>query len=422
MKTNRLLLELLALITILPVLRANLHTAIPLFVFIIWFINSTNLTSASYVIKDPWGVSKWWLILIAYELFLSVIGFSETSPNNYLVRIPVYSIPMIMTFVLRKYSYKDQMHLFIFITAILLFTIVQNSYLHFRDPSFFNGFSLKEDKFKWTNWGTSGFVGCVLFMVPSCYLMWKTKTSRQIRWMTFLGFVLPFIYIAFINERATALILLLYYIVALIYVKHVKIENGVVFGILTAIVMVVGFTFVTPFLNWFSQVVDSEKLRLSLESVTVSIENSNIEEYEGSSLFGRYYLMQVSLGTWTRSIFTFLFGIGEDSLPAGSMGFISDLAELGIGQHSQIIDFLAMYGIVGTFMLLKAFHSTFSCLRSFAIDKAMVRELNVVFIGYILMSLLNNTLFTNELLVMFVLFAVAVNLYTKRTLGREPNI
>lgn len=422
MKTNRLLLEFLALISILPILRANLHTLVCVFVFFVWFIYSVSQTSLKFVIKDPWGVSTWWIILIIYEFFLSVIGFSSTEPNNFLTRIPVYFIPVVMTFVLRKYSYNDQKHLFIFIIIIIVSTILQNSFLHLRNPSFFNGFSLKEDIYRLTNWGTSGFVGCALFMVPSCFLIYQKKNSGFIRWIALLGLVLPFFYITIINTRNTAFILLLFYIVALVYVRRVKINDRVLFVILTTIVFVVGMALVLPLVNWLASILGSEKLVNGLNSISLSLQNSQIEEYEGSSLYGRFFLMQVSLGTWTQSFFTFLFGIGEDALDANSLGFISDLEALGIGQHSQIIDFLAMYGIVGTSMLLKAFHATFSCIRTFAVNKSMLRELNVVFIGYLLMSVLNNTLYTNELLVMFVLFAISVNIYSQKTVESNSRI
>lgn len=415
MKTNRLLLELMALVSILPILRENLHTVFFLVLFVLWFLNSVYQSSFSYVIKDPWGVSKWWLILIFYELFLSIIGFSSTIPNNFIMRIPVYSIPMIMTFVLRKYSYKDQRHLFVFIVSIIVVTILQNTFLYLRNPSLYGEFMRADSTYKLSNFGTSSFVGCVLFMVPSCFLLNQKKMPGIPRLLVLLGLILPFIYITFINERATSFVLLLYFIVALLYVRKVHINNTALYVVLTIFVFAIGLMLVVPLLDWLASVLNSEKLVVRINSISQSIQNSEIDEQSEGSLYARFFLMQVSLKTWMQSVFTFLFGIGEDALPLGSLGFVSDLEVLGIGQHSQIIDFLAMYGIVGTALLLKAFHSTFSCIRSFAVDKTMTREMNIVFLGYVLMNILNNTIYADELFVMFILFGISVNLFSQKS-------
>ena len=192
MKANRLLIELMALISVMPVIRANIHPAILLFVFVLWFINAVKLTSINHLLSDTWGVAKWWGILIVYELVLSLIGFSSVAPNTILTRIPVYFIPVIMTFVLRNYSVKEQKSLFVFIAGIIVFTILQNIIIYLRDPTFFETFSLKEDMFRWTNWGTSGFVACALFLVPCCFLIWQKRQSGLIKYIAVLGLFLPF--------------------------------------------------------------------------------------------------------------------------------------------------------------------------------------------------------------------------------------
>ena len=412
MKTNRLLVELMALISIMPVFRANLHAIVLLIVFILWLINSIQRSSIGFIFNDKWGVAKWWAILITYELALSLIGFSTIAPNTIITRIPVYLVPVIMTFVIRKYSYRDQKRLFIFITGIIVFTIIQNIIIYLQNPSLFSNFRLKEEIYRWTNWGTSGFVATTLFLVPCCFFVLHNKTKGVIHNLAYLGFILPFVYISLINTRATSFVLLLFFIVALLYVKNVRINNKISYTLITIVIAIVGFALVVPLLDWLSSVLRVERLAIRLDSIVTSLQNLEIDEYSEGSLFDRYYLALVSIRTWTSSFGSFFFGIGEDLLGQGSTGTVLELEELGIGQHSQIIDFLAMYGVVGTTMLIKAFHSTFSCIKSVGEETLICkREISVFFIGYILMNLLNNTLYADELFVVFVLFVLSIRIY-----------
>lgn len=413
MKTNRILIETMALISILPILKANIHSAVLLFLFILWIYNSAKLTGFRYIFSDPWGIARWWGILISYEIILSLAGFSSTMPTVFMTRIPIYFISVMMAFVLRMYSDKEQKHIFVFIASIILFTIVQNTIIYIPNPSFFDGFSYTKSEFRWTNWGTTSFINCALFLVPSCFFIYQIKNlTKNIRLLAFWGLILPFFYIVIINERATSFIVLLFLIASFLYIKNVRINNRTVYTIVTMCIIVIIVLSIVPIINLFSSVLHSEELIVRLDSISSSIQNSELDESSESSLFGRFLLAQLSFNTWTKSFSTFLFGIGEDALAADSLQSFADLFDLGIGQHSMIIDFLAMYGILGSMILYKALHATFSCIRSFSNSHIMNRELNAVFISYILMNILNNTFLADDLFVMFLLFGVSVRIYS----------
>lgn len=413
MNSNRFILELLILISITPIFVENLHPAVPLVVFVLWLFVSSQQKGFSFVLNDPWGVSKWWFILLGWQLALSVIGYSTTSPNNYITRLPLYGIPIAATYIIRTYSHKEQRKLFSFIVIVMLLNVFQNYMLALRDPGFFDTFQHGAEGMEMTNGGTTGFVQACLFAIPCCFMVWSRRLRIPQQKLALWGMVAFIIYIMFVNTRATSFLILLFFVFALLYMRYIgsKIKNKMV-GYALVVFLIVGAIAVSiPMLDWIATNTSSEGLSVRLNTVTESMATGEIDENSEGSLGSRYLLGLTSFETWTKSIKNFIFGIGDD---VAADGHLMDLISVGIGRHSQILDFLAMFGIVGAFFLYKAWKSIFRCIKSQSSDKSTTLLIDIVIMGYIIMNVLNNTLVAGQNIIMFLLLPLSVMMISNR--------
>ncbi len=407
MKGNRFILELLILISITPIFVENLHPAIPFALFLIWLIASSLKKGVLFVLNDPWGVSKWWLILLGWQLALSVIGYSTTTPNNYITRLPIYGIPIIATYVIRVYKQKEKCKVFSFIIMTLLLNVCQNYILALQNPGFFDQFKRGEDVFKMTNGGSTGFVQACLFAIPCCFIVWSSRLKIPRLRLALLGMLGSIIYIVFVNTRAISFLILVFFVFALLYMRYIglKIKNKIV-GYAIIVFLIIGAISISiPVLDWIATKTSSEALSVRLNTVAESMATGEIDENSEGSLGSRYQLGLASFMTWTRTLKNFLFGIGDDIAPDGNT---LSLIKVGIGRHSQILDFLAMFGIVGAFFLYKAWTSIFKCIKNLTSDKSTSLLLDISIFGYIIMNVLNNTLIASQNSIMFLLLPLSV--------------
>ena len=83
----------------------------------------------------------------------------------------------------------------------------------------------------------------------------------------------------------------------------------------------------------------------------------NQENGDSSSFTSRYELWGVSVHSWLNSITSFFLGIGDHPKVNGS----TELS--GIGRHSDVLDTLARYGIIGFFFIYMMFAKLFKYLK-----------------------------------------------------------
>ncbi len=397
----------MAVISITPIFLGLLHPAVLLFIFVFWFFSAVHMTNPSFVLKDPWSISFWWLVLIIGEILLSVMGYSSRTPANFYVRIPYYCIGIITAFVIRRYDNKQQKKLFLFISAILILNLLHNSFLYVLNPSVFDAADSIDGEKSISNMGTTSFVQACLYYVPCCILILTKKTPLKLRRVCLFGGILAILYMSVINSRATAFLLLIIGIIAYIYTKLIasRIRSKGQRFIVTFVIIGIFLVFLVPFLEWLASLLSAENLVVRIDSIAESVQKQEISETSESSLFERFTLAMVSINTWLSSPVNFFFGIGEDFTETATL---LDLQALGIGQHSQILDFLAMYGLFGTIILFMALRSIARCINDLTTDKDSRLFIEITYVIYILSAVLNNTLFSNTNFIAFFLFPLAV--------------
>lgn len=402
----------MAIITITPYLSRVIPSYAILLLFTLWAFDTASHCRRRFLVKDGYGQAKWLIILLVWQLFLSVIGYSSLKYTNIINRVPVYCIPIICSYCVNYYSYREIKILFTLLLIITVVNLLDNIRLEIVSPGFFTSFRRSDVFFAATNGGTSSFVNAILSVIPVMYILFSNSSPKPKRNIYLVIIIISTYYIVFINPRATTLFILIFYILMLSFERNsYKFGNNrnlrfFLFVLLFIIIVII----IVPALEFLAGILP-DRLSVRIMDVVNSITSRQIDDTGTSSLYSRWLLSQASLRTWLSSPLHFLLGIGEDVAQSGS---IDDLLQLGIGQHSEIFDFLAKYGAVGAFLLYKAMSSIFKFIFSLSNDLLIKSEVRVVLMGYVLMSALNNSLIACYMMIIFVMLPLAVVIVTRK--------
>lgn len=392
---NMLLTIVFFLITVTPYLARSANQFVMFPLILLWIISALFIDSKAYKSKVFYS----WMLLWLYQILYRLIGFSQLPINNFVVRLYIFATPFLCYFILKEYNYKELKklsHLLLFIVAA---NIVSNVLLGEQDTDVFNSTNSFDSPSN--NAGGTMFVAACLFAAGSFFLLVKNYRPFIIKVLGILLLSLSIYYIAILNSRATAFFLFILLILGLIisdrFNKNLSFKQGSLM-LAISVVLLVLVPIVLPSLSGSSLI--SDRISIRIDDV-VSALNGNLSP-GGTGSFGvRIYLAQVSLNTFTQSIFTFIFGIGENFHNADNL---FDLVRGGVGQHSEFIDVLARYGALGGFLTYYSVYQLFDSIKTQLLNTNMVGGFKVLFLVFILYSILNNSFQPEIFMVAFLLF------------------
>ncbi len=136
-----------------------------------------------------------------------------------------------------------------------------------------------------------------------------------------------------------------------------------------------------------SDLLEGERIQLKINNILNWLQTSNIEE-AGGSLTSRFDLAMLSLQTFTSSPRNFLFGVGDQ-------GMDITVLDLLVGNHSQILDTFARYGIFGgvcLLWLLTRIAKALCFILGLPHGHPLRKALSVLYAFFLLRTLLGNTL------------------------------
>ncbi len=151
-------------------------------------------------------------------------------------------------------------------------------------------------------------------------------------------------------------------------------------------------------------IIDSDRITSRLEIFT-----SSGDVGESSTLMSREHLWLVSINSWLQDPLTFLFGIGDhDWVQLGSE------EKSGIGNHSDILDVLARYGILGASVFYSSIIVYYKYLKR--IYGGLYKWEIVSFMITILMMGLTKRFISGEVaIIYFILFPLSLKYLSKET-------
>ncbi len=407
MKVNIFLLSLVVFVGFTPVADVILSPIIVFGIYVMWFAHTLTFVNLSWLFKNDYKMSLWWLCFWVYQLFLSYVNFSTISPNNILARLTIYGLPLVASVCYCYYNESEKRSFCKIILTIIVLNLMHNIYIVLTNPDIFESISLAKITMGTrlvTNAGGTSFVNSIFFLFPLCLIFRKYIKSPQIKFGLLLLAILSAYYFLVLNPRGTVVILFVLTCTLFVIVKW---NQGNVFKTVVGIVfwlIIILFLF-EPVLSILENIFSySEVISTRLNDVTGVLSGQDIND-EGS-LYARFMLGMVSLNTWVGGVVNFLFGIGDHA----SDGDAYSLINSGVGKHSQILDTLARFGCVGLLFMINIFKSTYRFLFSNINDMLAKSNLSVVFAFYIIMGVLNNIFYCDNLIVVVLFMSLMTSI------------
>ncbi|MCK9627019.1 MAG: O-antigen ligase family protein [Bacteroidales bacterium] len=400
---NVLIIAMLAVIFDIMIVPNVLPNYVPILLFSIWFL-SAYFIGGSHHIKVTVNESIWWIVIILWEIMLELFGFSSIGINNILIRIPIYCLPIIMSFVIRNYYYREKILLFTFLFLVILFNIVKNDITGYYNPWMFESLR-SSDGFSASS---STFTAVTLFFFPVCFLLLKNNKPKYLKFVSVFSICAASYYFFVLNSRGISFFLFLLIILGFIFSPKRSYNNINPLYLLLAVLSlsILFYLFFDPFMNILRVVfAGNERLLEKFNNITDFSQTRNMQDT--GSLGARIELSLISLQTWLGGFSNFFFGIGEHAINDASM---QGLTNAGVGQHSQFFDHLARYGLLGGLILYKAVKNTLRFVLKRAHNTKMYNRIFVVLLAFILYSFLNNSLIGNILFVVFLVFPLIVDI------------
>lgn len=356
------------------------------------------------------NVSVWWIVYILLYVIMVIIGFSSTNLNFVISNLPKYLIPAIGYFVIKNYNRKEKKIILVSFLLVFFVNLGTNIFLGFQYPDIFEELASTEESI---NFSVSMNIANTFF-VEICYLLigalaMTILVLKEKGWFFFsLLFIVPVAYyMLFQNTRGTAILLLMVELVGLFlaYFEPPQQTNRRAYYIFsTVLIILLLFIVFIPLMGWVMEHLQSERLAERLNDlVDFKQSGGNLNDVKEGSFTARIMLAQTSLNTFLSSPISILIGIGDHT-----QAFGGDLVKSGIGNHSEFVDVLARFGLVGAFIFWNIMRRYYQMMKRLSCRREVLKYVNVLFWIIIISGILNLLFVPTMLLFMYIVLPLIV--------------
>lgn len=419
---NMIMTIIYCVVFLTPILARNISMFTKLGLMVVWFFSAIICGINSKIYRD--NNVLWWLVYVVLMFISTIIGHSAISINFHISRLPIYIIPFIGIFVLNKYNNKEISILVRTVFLIIFVNLLNNIHLGIVNPElFYEDMALtgtREIVEKTTNAANTDMVAILTMLVPLCYIINKYSKFKNTKFFSLLMIISGIYYVVFINSRATALIVLLLTVAGFFLVETeprnpLKCRKHYIWWSIASVVII--FVVAIPLMTLFIENL-SDRNAERIDDLLAVVQGEDITILNGS-LSQRFLLDMSSLNTFTSSIPNFLIGVGDDG---GDIDLYS-IIKSGVGQHSEILDILARFGIVGGFIMFQILKNLFKNIskRNLLHGKAD-HFLTVIFCAFVFYNLVNRSMtIPMFLIVLYLLTPGAIQLLSYKQINNKYN-
>lgn len=335
----------------------------------------------------------WWCFWI---IFLKIIGFSTASLGNYIGQIIFFGMFTIMSFVDTYFDRVRKDKLFKFITTIIVVNLIHNIILNTQNEYLSTIiFTSEGAELLNTNLGATTFSAMILIFCGIMFALFFQQKNNFNKFVLVIIVLLCGDLIINKQSRATGTILLVVMMLFIFFEQKLNLNEGyrrVLFYLFLLIVMSV---VLIPVLEFISSHISNDRINERLMSLITFLKNEGTVSISGQDSFAtRLFLIKSSLTTFVSSFKNIILGEGYNIATYSTMNDM--ISHTGIGYHSELIDILGVYGLIGgitIFMILKEY---FKVLKYKFKKSNIDNEINVVYFTFIVFSF-SNVSFTAEL-------------------------
>lgn len=402
---NYLLTVVFSIVQLTPYLSRNLRAYYCFGIFCAWILSVFLLANRF----SDFLSNKLFLlgcVLFFYQLVYSIIGLSTIKLQTVVIRLSIFLIPYGFYVINSRYSIRFLFFLFASIITILLINLVSNLMLFSQYSADYlsavGDFDLGGTA-NLTNAGDTSFVFDISLVLICFFMIFLNIKKIKTRVISICIVATCFYYLVFLNQRATTIILLLFTAFAL-FLCSFGIKKGTINSKRVIIVLLLAIIFIAEIKNlliWIGNNIQGKWINEKINDLIRLFEGNGSVVSDYGSLAVRIEFALLSLKTFSKSIVTVLFGIGEQYVPSGTYYY---LMQSGVGGHSEFVDLLAEYGLLGAVIM---FYSIKEVIKH-QFYKLKTNELKIQFViitTYILAyGFLNNFIYgSSMILISFIL-------------------
>ena len=273
--------------------------------------------------------------------------------------------------------------------------IVWNIYICYSHPEVNESFHLFDEEFiKSLNIGLSDFYVMSLIFFNICFFVYLNCKKKDIKYAMLGISVMTSVYIVGFCFKASVVVLFLFSVGLLFFTKRAKTTGQTVLllGIASIITVLLVSAYADSIVKFIIEFSPSERLSKRLVML-VDADNSYASD---NSFNSRVELWYSSVFTWLDNAGTFFFGVGDHW---------GDLSS-GVGQHSDLLDHLAKYGLFGSMLLFATIIKAIKFIISI-FDKKYHLQLLMIFLIYIVCGITKRIFFPNVGLMIYILLPLS---------------
>ena len=356
---------------------------IPLGLTFLWLALSLMIGKIKGLLFNK--VSVWWMAYLFLCIMMVILGLSSTNLNFVISRMPIYVIPAMGFFVLQHYNRKEKAIALTAFAIVYSANLIYNIFLGFQLPYIFEEQESTEASIEFSilmNIATTGFIVVGYWLIGALIMTTLVVKGKVWKLICLLSIIPIAYYMLFQNTRGTAILLLMVELIGLFlaYFEPARQNNRRPYYLFSvAILMLMVLVVFIPLMGWMMEYIQSERLAERLNDlVDFKQSGGDLNNVSEGSFTQRILLAQTSLNSFLSSPISIFIGIGDHT-----QAFGGDLVKSGIGGHSEFIDVLARYGLIGALVFWKIMKSYFEMLRILA-TKRMTRKYVLLFsfLGY----------------------------------------
>jgi hypothetical protein len=393
---------LLGAACLLPYMASNYIRIIQIGTTVIFFAYMLlSSGKAMYAKEITYGLIGFYSLILLYWW----VGYSDASIGNYFYQITFF-IPIAATmYCAREMPHKLNVSIFIALLLMMSVHLIRDIAIWrmYGDLSFVElqelGSSVISTSFSTTS---------LIVLSVSLFVLLNSK-SPIIRILSAGIVIISFYFIVFCGQRGSVVILMLFSVAFIIYERfyHKSGRNNAS----RLIALVGGFLIIAIFgdelLTFLIRLSPSERLTERF----LDLQNTYDNGVSDDSFSGRLSLEIMSIQTWLSDVVSFFFGIGDhrNEMNTGLSGFVST----GIGGHSELIDSLARYGIVGLGIIVYLYKYIWKFTLSLFEDTKQKNQVRAILILSVLISLTKGLFFPEIGISLFLLLPLSSVLLNK---------
>lgn len=302
------------------------------------------------------------ILFVAWQSIMKIIGHSNSAWGTHSEIMLFYFYYLIYLYIKYKFALSEKKVLVRSVMLIMILAILYYIYMYatgqllvtYNPEAYEMDLDVIPTIFKLE----------LLFVACTCTMCMFTASSivEKVIHLLIISGAIYIIYV--IGNNATATILYLVFLLTAIFVNRrkrkysIKAANIGTLMVVISVLAVLLISFGDSFILLIANLTEEINPRISNKLMTVYVfahSSSALVIEEGNSFVTRLFLMKGSLTTWLSDPLNFLVGVGRDN------GFFE---ESGIGKHSEFIDVLAMYGVIGATFTVAIFSNLYFVIKS----------------------------------------------------------